>query len=245
MTIPTGSTWLSRALARAGVLTLGEAERAIRDGRVRVGGRVVRQPLSLLAAGEEVRLDGRVVSVEAPALAVMLHKPKDAVTSRAEPGGARTVFDVLLPALPPQLRRYEWLAAGRLDRDTTGLLLFTNDGRLVEHLTSPDRHLPKRYLARVQGEVDEARLEKLRHGVALSDGPARAQEARAAGPDLVELVLTEGRNRQVRRMLAEVGLPVRALHRSQVGGLTLDVPEGQARQLSEEELRAALGFPAP
>src|SRR5438128_309041 len=153
VTIP--GDWLARALARAGVLPLMEAERAVRDGRVRVGGRVVRQPLALVPAGEEVRLDGRPVSLEAKVLALMLHKPKDAVTSRSEPSGARTVFDVLLPALPRELQRYEWLAAGRLDRDTTGLLLFTNDGRLVEHLTSPERHLSKRYRALVQGTATE------------------------------------------------------------------------------------------
>ena len=242
MTIPGEKGWLSRALARAGVLVPGELERAIRSGRVRVDGRVVRQPLAPLAEGQEVRLDGKVVSLRAQVLAVMLHKPKDAVTSRSEPGGARTVFDVLLPALPDELRRHTWHAAGRLDRDTTGLLVFTNDERLVEHLTSPDRHLPRHYLATVQGAVDEPRLERLRRGVALSDGPARAASARAAGPGQVELVLLQGRNRQVRRMLAEVGLPVRALHRFAVGGLVLDVGEGVARLLSDREIREGLGF---
>jgi 23S rRNA pseudouridine2605 synthase/16S rRNA pseudouridine516 synthase len=241
VTIP--GDWLARALARAGVLPLLEAERAIRDGRVRVGGRVVRQPLSLLPPGEEVRLDGRPVSLEARMLALMFHKPKDAVTSRSEPSGARTVFDVLLPQLTPELRGYEWHAAGRLDRDTTGLLLFTNDGRLVEHLTSPERHLPKRYRACVQGTATEAKLQQLRDGVELQDGPARAAEAHAAGEGMVELVLTEGRNRQVRRMLAAVALPVTALHRVAVGGLWLNVREGEWRKLDGEEIRTALGFP--
>ena len=236
------TNWLSRALARAGLLPLREAERAIREGRVRVGGRVVRQPLAPVPADGEVRLDGRVVSLEVKALALMLHKPRDAVTTRSEPGGARTVFDVLLPALPEDLKRYEWHAAGRLDRDTTGLLLFTNDERLVEHLTAPERRLPKRYRATVQGAVDESKLQRLRDGVELSDGPARAEEARAAAPGQVELVLTGGRNRQVRRMLAAVGLPVTALHRVGVGGLELDVREGEWRRVSDEELRTALGF---
>jgi len=236
-----GGDWLARALARAGVLPLSEAERAIRDGRVRVGGRVVRQPLAPVTAGE-VRLDGREISLEAKVLALLLHKPKDAVTSRSEPGGARTVFDVLLPLLPPALRGYEWHAAGRLDRDTTGLLLFTNDERLVEHLTSPERRLPKRYRATVRGTVDEALVQKLRDGVELRDGPARAEEARALSKDQVELVITEGRNRQVRRMLAAAGCQVTALHRVAVGGLALDVPEGGWRVVSDEELRQALGF---
>lgn len=243
MTIP--NSWLSRALARAGVLTQAEADRAIRGGRVRVNGRVVRQPLAPVEASDEVRLDGQRVSLGAPVLALMLHKPKDAVTSRSEPGGARTVFDVLLPALPRELRRFEWHAAGRLDRDTTGLLLFTNDERLVEHLTSPDRHLPRRYRATVQGAADEARLRRLRQGVDLPDGPARALEATAPAPGEVELVITEGRNHQVKRMLGEVGLPVRALHRAAVGGLTLDVPEGAFRRVTDDEIVQSLGFPLP
>jgi 23S rRNA pseudouridine2605 synthase/16S rRNA pseudouridine516 synthase len=243
VTIPDRSAdWLARALARAGVLTEREAERAIREGRVRVGGRVVKQPLTPVRPGEEVRLDGRVVSLEATVLALMFHKPKDAVTSRSEPGGVRTVFDVLLPALPPDLRRFDWHAAGRLDRDTTGLLVLTNDERLVEHLTSPRRHLPKRYRVMVQGEADEARLQRLRDGVTLEDGPARAVEVRAITPSHLEVVLTEGRNRLVRRMLAAVGLPVRSLHRVGVGRLALDVREGEWRRLGEEEIREALGF---
>jgi 23S rRNA pseudouridine2605 synthase/16S rRNA pseudouridine516 synthase len=241
VTIP--GDWLARALVRAGVLTTVEAERAIRDGRVRVDGRVIRQPLALLPQGALVALDGSPVSLDARALALMLHKPPDAVTSRSEPSGARTVFDVLLPQLPADLRRYEWHACGRLDRDTTGLLVFTNDGRLVEHLTAPDRHLPKRYRATVQGTATEEQLRQLREGVALNDGPARAEEALALAPGHVELVVTEGRNRMVRRMLAAVGLPVTRLHRVAVAGLRLDIREGEWRRLGEGELKEALGFP--
>ena len=241
MTIP--GDWLSRALARAGVLTTVEAERAIRDGRVRVDGRLVRQPLSLVPQGALVTLDGSPVSLEAKVLALMLHKPPDAVTSRSEPSGARTVFDVLLPQLPPDLRRYEWHACGRLDRDTTGLLVFTNDGRLVEHLTAPDRRLPKRYRAAVQGTATPEKLQRLRDGVELNDGPARAAEVLALAPSHLEVVVTEGRNRMVRRMLAAVGLPVTRLHRIGVGGLRVDIREGEWRRLDDGELREALGFP--
>jgi len=240
VTIP--GDWLARALARAGVLSTSEAERAIRDGRVRVDGRVIRQPLALLPQGALVTLDGGPVSLEVKVLALMLHKPPDAVTSRSEPSGARTVFDVLLPQLPLDLRRHEWHACGRLDRDTTGLLVFTNDGRLVEHLTSPDRHLPKRYRAIVQGVATEEKVRQLREGVALSDGPARAVEAFAIAPSHVELVVTAGRNRMVRRMLAAVGLPVVKLHRVGVGGLRVDIREGEWRTLSDGELKDALGF---
>lgn len=223
-------------------MTLKEAEVAIRDGRVRLRGKVQRQPLAPVRPGDEVRIDGTAVSLEAPVLALQLHKPAGTVTTRRAQHGERTVFDVLLPALPEALARYEWHAAGRLDRNTTGLLVFTNDERLVAHLTKPGHHLPKRYVADVQGTADEARVEPLRRGVALDDGPARPAKVRLLGPSTVELTLTEGRHHQVKRMLAAVKLPVRALRREAVGGVSLDVPAGGWRALSESEIRDGLGF---
>ncbi len=234
--------WVARSLARAGVLAPGEAEAAVRAGRVTVGGRPVREPLSLVRPGDEVRLDGRPVELSAKTLVLAFHKPKDAVVARSDPRGMRTVFDVLLPKLPPALTRYGWHAVGRLDRDTTGLLLFTNDERFVAHATQPEAHLPKRYLAQVQGAPDEAKLEPLRQGVHLHDGPARPATARARGERAVELTITEGRNHQVKRMLGAIGLPVTALHREAVGELELDVPEGTWRLLTEDEIRAKLHF---
>jgi 23S rRNA pseudouridine2605 synthase/16S rRNA pseudouridine516 synthase len=223
-------------------MSLSEAERAIRDGRVRLRGKIQRQPLAPVFPGDEVRIDGVAVSLEAPTLALQFHKPADTVTTERAQHGARTVFDVLLPTLPEALARFRWHAAGRLDRDTTGLLLFTNDERLVAHLTRPDQHVPKRYVAEVQGTADEARVEPLRRGVRLEDGRARPAVVRVLGPSTVELTLTEGRHHQVKRMLAAVKLPVRALRREAVGGVTLDVPPGRWRALSEQEIRGGLGF---
>src|SRR5262249_38600403 len=142
-----------------------------------------------------------------------------------------TVFDVLLPQLTEEQARYGWHAVGRLDVDTTGLLLFTNDERFVAHATSPETHPPKRYLATVHEKVTGAMLEPRRQGVTRDDGPARPASARVREKGLVELTLTEGRNHQVKRMLAAVGLPVLALHREAVGALALDVPEGCYREL--------------
>jgi 23S rRNA pseudouridine2605 synthase/16S rRNA pseudouridine516 synthase len=175
-------------------------------------------------------------------LALMLHKPAGLVTAGHDPEGTGTVFEHLRRVLPPELQRYEWLAIGRLDRDTTGLLLFTNDERLVAHGARPETHLPKRYEAEVAGEPADASLEPLRRGIVLEDGPALPAQARVLGPGRVELLLTEGRHHQVKRMLQAVGFPVRALHRSRVGGVTLDVPVGQVRRLSAEEVRQGLGF---
>ncbi len=238
--------WIGRALPRAGILPPQEAERAIAAGRVRVAGRVVTEPLALLRPDDEVRLDGRVVSLAAPTLVLAFHKPRGCVVSNRDELGRPTVFDLLARALPPELARYGWHALGRLDLDTTGLLLFSNDERLVAHATLPETHLPKRYLARVQGTPTDERLEPLRRGLKLDDGDARPAKAEVRGEREVALTLTEGRFHQVKRMLAAVGLPVRALHREAVGDLELDVPEGGYRVLTDEEVARRLGFePGP
>jgi 23S rRNA pseudouridine2605 synthase/16S rRNA pseudouridine516 synthase len=234
--------WLSRALARAGVLPLPDAERAIREGRVTLSGRTVREPLAPLRPNEEVRLDGQAVSVAPVTRVLMFHKPAGVVTSTQDPEGKGTVFERLFTALPNELRGFGWHAVGRLDRNTTGLLLFTNDERFVAHATSPATHLPKRYVAHVLGKADEAKLEPLRKGIRLHDGPARPAVVQLRAPGVVALTLTEGRNHQVKRMLGEVGLPVTALHREAVGAITLDVDEGKLRQLTDEEVREGLGF---
>jgi 23S rRNA pseudouridine2605 synthase/16S rRNA pseudouridine516 synthase len=171
-----------------------------------------------------------------------LHKPAGVVTHGSDPEGIGTVFDVLLAALPPELQRYGWHAVGRLDRDTTGLLLFTNDEKFVAHATAPQTHLPKRYVARVGGAVTEDKLATLRAGVKLDGVMTRPAKAKRRGDDSVELVLTEGKYHQVKRMLGEVGLPTLALHREAVGALELDVAERALRELRDDEVRTALSY---
>lgn len=236
--------WLARALGRAGVLPRADAETAIREGRVEVDGRVEREPFAPVRPGMVVRVDGRERELRAPLLALMFHKPAGPVVHGSDPEGVGTVFERLRAVLPEELLGYEWLAVGRLDRDTTGLLLFTNDERLVRHGTSPETHVSKRYVARVSGRPAEAALQRLREGLELDDGPTRPAGARLRGPDLdlVELTLTEGRHHQVKRMLAAVGHPVLTLHREAVGGVALDVAEGAWRLLREDEVREGLGF---
>jgi 23S rRNA pseudouridine2605 synthase/16S rRNA pseudouridine516 synthase len=238
------SDWLARALGRAGVLPRAEAEAAIREGRVEVDGRVEREPFAPVRPGQRVRVDGEARSLEAEVLALMFHKPSGPVVHGSDPEGVGTVFERLRAVLPEALRGYEWHAVGRLDRDTTGLLLFTNDERLVRHVTSPETHLAKRYVAKVAGLPSEAALQRLREGLVLEDGPTRPAGARLREPDVVELTLTEGRHHQVKRMLAEVGHPVRRLHREAVGGVALDVPEGGWRRLEDVEVAEGLGFRA-
>jgi pseudouridine synthase len=236
-----GSDWLSRALGRSGAVPPEELDATLAAGRVRVDGKVTTKPFTPVSAGSKVTVDGRAVSLERRTRVLMLHKPAGVI---AEGGrDARpSVVDVLKPLLNEEQSRYAWLAVGRLDVDTTGLLLFTNDEQLVAHATSPQTHLPKRYLATVNDNATDAHLEPLRKGVTLDDGPARPAQAALKGPGLVELTLTEGRNHQVKRMLGAVGLPVLKLHREAVGDLQLDVAEGELRELTAEEIAGALGF---
>jgi pseudouridine synthase len=234
--------WLSRALARAGVLPLPEAEEAIRAGRVTINGRVAREPLAPVPEGAVLRVDGAEIRRDVETRVLAFHKPADLLTSTVSQHRTGTVYEVLLPQLPDELARYTWHAIGRLDRGTTGLLLFTNDEKLVAHATLPETHLPKRYVATVQGTADEEKLEPLRHGVMLEDGPARPAKVKLRDAHTVEISITEGRHHQVKRMLGAVGLPVRALHREAVGGVQLDIPEGTFRELTPEEISEGLRY---
>jgi 23S rRNA pseudouridine2605 synthase/16S rRNA pseudouridine516 synthase len=236
--------WVERVLLRAGFGPPAFAAEALAEGRVLISGKPALQGIVLVRPSDQVTLDGEAVPFAPPTLALMFHKPKGLVVSAVDQGGQGTVFDKLLPLLPADLQRYGWHAIGRLDRDTTGLLLFTNDERLVEHATKPETHLPKRYVAAVGSTVTEEKLEPLRKGIELDDGPTRPAGAVARGTDAVVLTISEGRNHQVKRMLGAVGLPVLGLHREAIGGLVLDVPVGGWRPLSTPEIQKALGFEA-
>lgn len=239
----TSGDWLSRALARAGVLPLQEAELAIRAGRVRLDSREEKEPMAPVHPHSRASLDGREVSLSWRTRVLQFHKPAGVVSHGSDPEGIGTVFDALRAALPFELQRFGWHAVGRLDRDTTGLLLFTNDEKFVAHATAPATHLPKRYVARVGAKVNDAKLEPLRKGVKLDDGElTRPAKAKVRGEDCVELVLTEGRFHQVKRMLNVVGLPTLALHREAVGLLELDVAVGAYRELSDDEVKTKLNF---
>ncbi len=234
--------WLSRALSRAGALPLKEAEEAIAAGKVKVEGKTVREPFAPVQPDSKVTLEGRAVDLRPVTRVLMFHKPAGVVTSDHDPKKVGTVFQRLGQVLPPDLVGFGWHAVGRLDRDTTGLLLFTNDERFVAHATSPETKLPKRYVATISGQVTAQKLALLRKGLELDGVLTRPAKAALLPDARVELTLTEGRHHQVKRMLGAVGLPVLALHRESIGTLAVDVLEGQCRLLADSEVVERLGY---
>jgi len=226
---------LNAYLARAGVASRRAADELILAGRVRVNGEAG-QVNTFVEAGDRVEVDGREVAPQRLAY-VLLYKPAGVVTTARDPQGRRTVVD-LVPAEP------RVVPVGRLDADTTGALLLTNDGPLAHRLAHPRYGVEKTYEVEVEGEPDDDALRRLREGVDLDDGRTAPARARRLGRDRVELVLHEGRKHQVKRMCAAVGHPVVRLHRSAYAGLTLaGLDPGAWRELTPDEvesLRAAV-----
>jgi 23S rRNA pseudouridine2605 synthase len=226
---------LNSFLARAGVASRRRADDLIKAGRVRVNG-TPGELNTVVGARDVVEVDGRRVEPQKLAY-VLLHKPAGVVTTASDPHGRPTV--VGLVAHPARV-----VPVGRLDADTTGALLLTNDGPLAHRLAHPRYGVPKVYEAKVEGSPSDGALEALRSGVVLEDGRTAPAEVRVLGRGLVELVLHEGRKHQVKRMLEAVGHPVRTLHRTRYAGLGLDGLEpGSWRELTAGEvasLRAAV-----
>jgi 23S rRNA pseudouridine2605 synthase len=226
---------LAKHLARAGVASRRAAEALIADGRVTVDGEVVRDPARDVDAAQEICFDGQPVAAAPEEIVVYaVNKPQGVVSTARDTHGRPTVTQ-LVDA--PGLRLYP---VGRLDADTTGLILITNDGDLANRLTHPRYEVPRTYRAEVAGgPVPQAALRALRDGIELEDGRTAPATVRQLSPGVLELVLHEGRKRQVRRMCAAVGHPVVRLSRVAFGPLKLGaLPEGAARRLSEREVRA-------
>jgi 23S rRNA pseudouridine2605 synthase len=228
---------LNAYLARAGVASRRGAEELIRAGRVRVNGEVA--CLATFVEGyDTVEVDGSRVEPE-PLTYVLLHKPAGVVTTARDPQGRPTVV-----GLVGHDRRV--VPVGRLDADTTGALLLTNDGPLAHTLMHPRYEVDKVYVAEVEGQPLEDALARLREGVELEDGLTSPAVAEVVGPSRVELTIHEGRKHQVKRMLEAVGHPVRTLHRKAYAGLTLDGLEpGEWRELSSDEVRRLRAPRAP
>ena len=227
---------LQRALARAGFGSRRACEELIAAGRVRVNGSVATLGDRVDPGTDEVRVDGRRISVDPELRYFALHKPRGVTTTLRDPHAERD----LTRLLPRGVRVFP---VGRLDRDTEGLLLLTNDGSLAHRLTHPRYGIEKEYLAEVDRVPSKRQLARLRRGVELEDGLAQAVDARSAGGSGdrggVRLVMIEGRKREVRRMLDAVGLPVRRLVRTRIGPVRLGrMRPTELRELDPTDVRA-------
>jgi len=226
---------LSKLIAAAGLASRRKATDLIRAGRVRIDGEVAADPALLVdPERSRVELDGRPIQLE-PRRYLLLHKPRGPLSTVADHRGRQTVLELL-----GELRERLY-PAGRLDADTEGLLLITNDGELTYRLTHPRYHVDKVYQAEVKGCPSRAALHQLEQGIMLDDGPTGPARVRllrrGKNSSLVELTVHSGRKRMVRRMLKAVGHPVLALRRTRVGPLTLGrLRPGQWRALRQEEV---------
>ncbi len=220
---------LARYLAHSGVASRRAAEELIRAGRVTVGGERVSDPARDVDDRSRVEVDGEPVAPE-PREVWLLNKPAGVVSTAREPGSRPAVVDLVRSSR----RLYP---VGRLDADSTGLILLTNDGELANRLTHPRYEVPRTYRARVRRTLDDAQVRKLGAGVELEDGPTAPARVRRLSPRVLELELREGRNRQVRRMLEAVGNEVVDLKRIRLGSLALgELGEGRSRKLSPAEI---------
>ena len=230
---------LAKHLAHAGVASRRAAEDIIAAGRVTVDGDVVTDPARGVTGVEAITVDGRPLAGAPHRVVYAVHKPAGVVSTAHDPQGRRTVVDLVPEA------RTRLYPVGRLDADTTGLILLTNDGELANHLTHPRYEVPKTYRARVANPpVGERAVRALRDGVELDDGRTAPARVRALGPNELEITIREGRKRQLRRMLEAVGHPVVALRRIAFGPLRLgDLPAGAHRRLSAAEVQRLRGAP--
>ena len=234
---------LQKVLARAGVASRRAVEVLIMEGRVSVNGEVAEVGARVDPGVDVLEVDGALIAADPDLVHYLLHKPGGVVSTASDPQGRPTVVD-LVPGEP------RVFPVGRLDVDTEGLLLLTNDGELAHRLTHPSYGVEKEYLAEVDGEPSRGALRQLREGVDLDDGRTAPAKASLVAPTLVRLVIHEGRNRQVRRMCEAVGHPVRRLVRTRIGPITdTTLKAGEWRRLAPEEVsalaKAVAGNPDP
>lgn len=223
---------LQKFLAQAGVASRRSSEELIVEGRVTINGRVASELGVRVQQSDDVRVDGRRIRPAASQW-YALHKPRGYMSTRSDPQGRRTLYDLV----PPPMRRLFYV--GRLDFDSEGLVLLTNDGDTAHRLLHPRYGIDREYDVELEEQVDDEALEQLRRGVRLDDGRARARTVRRKGHSRVVLTLQEGRKREVRRMFAELGYKVIRLRRVRYGPIRLgDLPTGEWRALDARELEA-------
>ncbi len=250
-TNPVGGERLQKVLANAGMGSRREIEGWISAGRVMVNNELAHLGQRVVPA-DQIKVDGRPVAhrrLEAPEREVLVYnKPEGELVTRKDPEGRRTVFERL-----PKLKHGRWIPVGRLDLNSSGLLLLTTDGELANRLMHPSRQVEREYAVRVMGEVTEEQLKQLTHGVELEDGPARFEEIVESGGEgfnrWYHVVIMEGRQREVRRMWEAVGATVNRLKRVRYGSVILEsaLKVGRWRYLNHDEINnllESMGLPA-
>lgn len=222
---------LQKLIAGAGICSRREAEKLISAGRVTVDGKVVRELGTKADSNHKIQVDGKILHFDAEKIYLLLNKPCGYVSTVRDECGRKTVIDLLGDFAE---RVYP---VGRLDLNSEGLLLLTNDGDLTNALIHPRYEVSKTYRVKFSGELTEAKLNLLCTGIELDDGLTAPAEVCLLGENLIEITIHEGRNRQVRRMLAAVGCEVKRLRRIKFAGLTLDgLPVGKFRKLTADEV---------
>jgi 23S rRNA pseudouridine2605 synthase len=223
---------LERVLSKAGLGSRREARSWIAAGRVSVGGRVLRDPDAWIDLElDRVEFDGKPLEREERTY-LLLHKPAGYITTYRDPQGRPTIYDLL-----PDGDRYLF-SIGRLDLDSSGLLILTNDTQLAEELTNPRYHVPKTYLVTASRPLSDGELDRLRAGIELDDGPTRPATVQRVDESTFEIKLTEGRNRQVRRMVEALDAAVVTLVRTAIGAITIgELSVGSTRTLTTDEVQ--------
>ncbi|MBY8338228.1 rRNA pseudouridine synthase [Alteriqipengyuania sp. NZ-12B] len=230
---------IAKLLARAGVASRREVERMIADKRIAIDGKTVETPATLLESLRGVTVDGKPVAKPEPTRLFAFHKPAGLITAERDPRGRATIYAALRNALPKDAPRV--MPIGRLDYNTEGLLLLTNDGEFKRLLELPANAVERTYRARAHGAVTQAQLEELSEGITIDGvhyGPINANlERRTGANQWIEVTITEGKNREVRRVLEHLGLEVNRLVRVAFGPVALgDLPRGQAMEIRKHEI---------
>jgi 23S rRNA pseudouridine2605 synthase len=232
---------VQKILAEAGIASRRAAEEMIVEGRVTVNGKVAVLGMKADPAKDHIKVNGKLISRSEPKIYLIFHKPRSVVTSLRDPEGRPTVRDYLKGI------KYRVYPVGRLDYDSEGLLLLTNDGELASEILHPSRKIPKTYAVKVKGVPEDSGLEKLRKGIRLEDGmTAPAKVIRigvTANNTWIEMTIHEGKKRQIRRMCEAIGHPVQKLKRTRIDGISLgELKPGEFRYMSSSEIQSIRKF---
>lgn len=229
---------LQKIIAQAGICSRREAENLISAGRVTVDGKIITELGTKADFNQKIRVDGKLLTFDNEKIYLLLNKPRGYVSTAKDERGRKTVLELLGENFSDK-RVYP---VGRLDLNSEGLLILTNDGDLTNALIHPRFEIKKTYRAKISGVLTEEKLDKLRAGIELDDGLTAPAEIYLLEKDLVEVTIHEGRNRQVRRMFAAIGCDVKRLKRIKFANLTLDgLNVGQFRELTAEEVAKLKG----